>query len=261
MIDIALAPRVYLSVGPFLLTDANLGAFLATLILFLLVLAGFSRFSLVPTRLQVLVEGAVSVVHDRLSVAFGNEKDARAFLPLFVSLLFFIFVANQLTLLPFLFDIVWGGSALFRQPTADLSGTLTLALLVIITANILAFTTSPWGHLRTFFSFEGFFRARSAQEFFQAFIDFLLGLLNIVGEFAKVISLSCRLFGNVFAGNIIVLVLAGITVVTGYILPIPFLVLSIFSGLVQAYVFTALSMEFTIGPLVGARAYADEAKR
>lgn len=260
MIDVVLAPREYVTWGPFMITDANLGGLISTFLLVLLVAFGMKKFTLVPTRLQVIVEGAIDVVYSRLLSAFGNDKDVRSFLPLFVSLLFFIFVANQLTLMPFMFDILWGDAALVRQPTSDLSGTIVLAALVVITANILSFRASPWGHVRTFFPLDTLFRARSFGAFFQACIDVALGLLNIIGEIAKVISLSCRLFGNIFAGNVIVLVLAGITAFTGYIVPIPFLVLSIFSGLVQAYVFTALSIEFTLGPVLGARAYREAVK-
>jgi F-type H+-transporting ATPase subunit a len=258
MIDVVLAPRTYFQLGPFLITDANLGALIVTVLLLMFVAFSYRRFSLVPTRLQVIVEATITNVYDRLRQALNSDQVARQYLPLFITLLLFIFIANQLTILPFLFDIIWNDATLIRQPTSDLSGTLTLSLIVVLSANILAVMISPWGHLRTFFPVDNLFKARSGQEVMRASIDLALGLLNIIGEFAKVVSLSCRLFGNIFAGNVIILVLAGLSTVTGFILPIPFLILSIFSGLVQAYVFTALSMEFTLGPVVNARDFMQQ---
>jgi len=77
-----------------------------------------------------------------------------------------------------------------------------------------------------------------------AFLEFFLGLLDIVGEFAKLASLSTRLFGNVFAGSIIVGIIGGITTYTQLLVPIPFVILGILSGVVQAFVFAMLAILF-----------------
>jgi F-type H+-transporting ATPase subunit a len=61
---------------------------------------------------------------------------------------------------------------------------------------------------------------------------------------AKVISVSCRLFGNLFAGDVMVAVIISLSKFTEFIVPIPFLFLGIFSGFVQAFVFTLLSLQF-----------------
>ena len=72
----------------------------------------------------------------------------------------------------------------------------------------------------------------------------MLGLLDIIGELAKVISLSARLFGNILAGELIILIIAGLAAFTPFFIPIPFFVLSIFSGVVQTFVFVLLSIGF-----------------
>ena len=75
-------------------------------------------------------------------------------------------------------------------------------------------------------------------------LQLFLGVLNIIGELAKVISLSARLFGNIFAGEVMVGVIAGLSFYTMFFVPIPFIFLSIFSGIVQAFVFSYLSLSF-----------------
>ncbi|HMR01506.1 MAG TPA: F0F1 ATP synthase subunit A, partial [Candidatus Gracilibacteria bacterium] len=81
----------------------------------------------------------------------------------------------------------------------------------------------------------------------QALLDIFLGLLDIVGELAKVISLSARLFGNIFAGEVMVVVIASLSVFTRYIVPVPFYLLGLLSGLIQALVFAVLSLSFIAG--------------
>jgi F-type H+-transporting ATPase subunit a len=97
-------------------------------------------------------------------------------------------------------------------------------------------------------------------DFFTAFVEAFVGLLNIVGEMAKVVSLAARLFGNVFAGNVMVVVIIGLSAFTQFLVPIPFLVLSIFSGLVQAFVFTLLSIQFIALSIDGAMDEEEESQ-
>ena len=86
-----------------------------------------------------------------------------------------------------------------------------------------------------------------------AFLEFFLGLLDIIGEVAKLASLSTRLFGNMFAGSIIVLIIGGLASFTQFIVPMPFIVLGILSGFVQAFVFVMLSIIFISSTLQGAQ--------
>ena len=76
---------------------------------------------------------------------------------------------------------------------------------------------------------------------------------------AKVVSLSARLFGNIFAGNVMVAVVIGLSAFTQFIVPLPFIVLSVFSGLIQAFVFMLLSIQFIALSIDGATPEKDEA--
>ena len=124
---------------------------------------------------------------------------------------------------------------------------MALAIIVFMVTQIVAFTISPLHYFGSFIKVGEIFKARSVSAFFKALLDVFLGLLDIVGELAKVISLSARLFGNVFAGEVMVAVIAGLSDYTQFIVPMPFYVLSAFSGLIQAMVFAILALSFISG--------------
>ncbi len=261
--DISIPARAIFELGPFVVTDAVLGSLLASLFLVAFSVLVAMRFSVIPTRLQVGFEFITDYVMDLLVNAFGDRGRAESFFPLFVTLLLFLAVANQLTLVPFIFEITQsvadGGQVdLFRQPTSVLALPLALALMVVVIANVMALRISPIRHLSGFINVKGIVGARSVGELFNGFVDFFVGLLNIIGELAKIISLSARLFGNVFAGNVMVAVIASLSVFTVYIVPLPFIVLSTFSGFVQAFVFMLLSMQFIAMSIEGAMPPAEE---
>ncbi|MDQ5919617.1 MAG: F-type H+-transporting ATPase subunit a [Patescibacteria group bacterium] len=80
-----------------------------------------------------------------------------------------------------------------------------------------------------------------------------MGLLDIIGELAKILSLSARLFGNIFAGDVMILVIVSLSTYTQFFVPLPFLALSIFSGFVQAFVFSLLSIQFLSGTITSVK--------
>jgi F-type H+-transporting ATPase subunit a len=253
MLAVQLPAREYATLLGAPLTDAILGAVLCTAFLFLAGLWSARHFSVVPTRMQVIFEFLYSSVYSLLKDAFGSDWEARRLAPIFLSLMLFIALANQLALFPLIFEILYNDGPLFRQPTSDLSGTVALALAMVGGANIMAFYLSPANHLLSFFPINKVFAAHSFADLMNAFIELGIGSLNIIGELAKIVSLSCRLFGNIFAGNVMVAVIMSIAVFTQYLVPVPFLILGTFSGFVQAYVFMTLTIQFMSGSVNGAR--------
>lgn len=258
MADITLPARILFSLGPIPITDGFLGAVLVTLLLFGFMFAASRKFAIVPTRMQTAFEMVTEYILEQLETAFGDRKQAEDFYPLFMTLLLFIAVANQLMLLPFVFEITLSGGDLFRQPTSDLAQPLALSLLIFVLSNVMALRISPMKHLSNFINIGPLLKVRSIGDLFSAMIEFSIGLLNIVGEFAKVVSLAARLFGNIFAGNVMVAVIISLSTFTQFIVPIPFLVLSIFSGFVQAFVFMLLSIQFTALAIQGAKTEEEE---
>lgn len=248
--DISLAPRILFSLGPVQITDALLGAFVVSVALIIWGTWAARNFKLVPTRTQLALETVATYLLDSLESAFGSKVEARRYFALIFTLLLYIGVANQFTLLPFVFEITYNGADALRQPTSDLGGTFALSLIVVVLSHVVAIGISPIQHLKNFFPIHKFFAVRSVADFFYAVVDFFIGFLNIIGEFAKVVSLAARLFGNIFAGNVMAAVVAGLI---PFVVPLPFIAISIFSGFIQAFVFMLLSMQFIAITVAGAR--------
>ena len=124
---------------------------------------------------------------------------------------------------------------LFRAGSSDLSFTLALALCTVIYVQYMGFRHLKLGYLKKYINLSGP-------------IQCFVGLLEIVSELAKVISFSFRLFGNIFAGEVLLVVMLFLA---PYIIPIPFYGLEIFVGLVQALVFTMLTLVFLNGATIG----------
>ena len=244
---ISVAPETVTTVGDFAVSNAMISSFvvLAILMVFMVVLK--ARLKLIPGRTQVAMEGLLTFFYSGLVDAYGSEKRAQKHLPLILGLFLFILIANQFTIIPFVQSVTVGDTFLFRNPTSHFALPITLSLIVFFVSHIIAFTTSPIKHIGNFIKIGLFFKVRSFKDLGNAFLENFLAVLDIIGEFAKVVSLAARLFGNVFAGTVMVAVITGLSVYTQFVVPLPFWVLSIFSGLIQALVFAILAMSFISG--------------
>lgn len=115
---------------------------------------------------------------------------------------------------------------LFRAGTADLNMTLALGLLSVIMIQIFGFRFQGFRYLSKYFDFS-------------SPINFFVGILELISEFAKIISFGFRLFGNIFAGEVLLAVLLSLT---RLLAPVPFYGLEVFVGMIQAVVFAMLSL-------------------
>jgi F-type H+-transporting ATPase subunit a len=153
-------------------------------------------------------------------------------------LTFFIYIlfCNWIGLLPGFgsigFNEVQNGTKVFvpllRGATADLNTTLALALIAFFSIQYYGFAGQKLGYLKKFFNFS-------------SPVMFFSGILELISELAKIISFSFRLFGNVFAGEVLLSVM---TFLIPVIIPLPFVGLEIFVGLIQALVFSLLTLVF-----------------
>jgi F-type H+-transporting ATPase subunit a len=175
----------------------------------------------------MLVEGFYNLTE---SVA-GGERTPAIFS---ISLSFFIFIllANWSGLIPGLSSIGFYRNhqliPFLRAGTSDLNVTLALALVSAFATHIYSLKTiGIKSYLGRYFSLNP--------------INLYVGFLELISEVTKVISLSFRLFGNIFAGEI---VLATISTIFAFIFPLPFLLLEVVVGLIQALVFAMLTMAF-----------------
>ena len=234
----------------FTVTNALLTSWVVVIII--LVLSFFLRWKLkeVPGRLQnlfeIIVDGALGLC-DQVT---NNRILSLRIFPIAISVFFFILINNWLGIIPL------GGLGLIEQGehglafipflrggTADINTTIALAIMAVVGANLFGvFSVGLWK------TFNKYFNRKVLGEIFTkikkeptviivAPITFFVGLIEIIGEFAKVASLSFRLFGNVFAGEVLLVSMAALV---AYIIPIPFLFLEILVGVIQALIFSML---------------------
>ena len=124
-----------------------------------------------------------------------------------------------------------------RAPSSDLNLTLALALITMFLVQVFGFWSRGFGYLNHFFRF----KSLRTKGIAMGSIDIVVGLIEFISEFSKVISFSFRLFGNVFAGEVILIVISSL-VSLGAVLV--FFGLEIFVGMIQAFVFFILSVSF-----------------
>ncbi len=202
------------------------------------------KFSVYPSKLQVALEMIYDMIVDLVSNITGDAQRSKELFPLIAAIFLFLIVTNLITLIPGFAEITVGESSLFAHPTADINTTRGLALALVIFINLTS--VKEWGilsYLGKFFQFKqvylGFKKGFGAG--MTAIIEFFVGLLDIIGEIAKVISLALRLFGNMYAGNVLMIVLFGFV---AYLIPALWLTMNLFVGILQAMVFAALTASY-----------------
>ncbi|EKD93873.1 MAG: hypothetical protein ACD_28C00035G0010 [uncultured bacterium] len=245
--QIHLDPDILFTVGPVPVSNAMLSAFFVSFLLIVLGILVKTRIALIPGRLQMLIEIIVTFYLEKMEMALGSEKEARRLTPFIVTVALIVVISNQLTLIPLLGSITAGDVNLFKTPTAHYSLTIALTVLGLVSVHAIVFLKAPLRHLGNFFKFHLLFKMKSIKELPMVLIEIFLGLMDIIGEIAKLVSLSTRLFGNMFAGEVVVLIISSLLFATQFLFPIPFIVLSILSGFVQAFVFSILLGIFMSG--------------
>ena len=238
-IHISLKAEEIFHIGAFPVTNALLLSTISFLILSALAFFGRRKLALIPGKIQNLAEFAIEELLSLMDGVLGERRKSERYLPLVATIFIFILFSNWLGLLPGIGSIVLrppiGGASghettpLLRSPASDLNFTLALALITVFGVNLLgAIAIGFISHMKKFLDFRNP-------------ITFFIGILEFISELAKIISFSFRLFGNVFAGEILLTIIAFLV---PYVVPLPFLFLEIFVGFIQAFVFAMLSLVF-----------------
>jgi len=241
-------------IGSFPITNSIINGWIAVLFFVVLAFLVRNRTALIPKGLQNIVEGTVEFLLKEVEKVTGDKIRARKFLPIVGTIFLFVLFSNWIGLLPGTGSIgIWGEIhgeieliPLLRPAASDLNLTLAMALFAIITSHVMALiTVGPLNHISKFINLRGIIRSikHGPMAIIVAVIEFGVGLIEIVGEVAKVVSLSLRLFGNIFAGEVLITVMLGLL---AYILPIPFMFLELLVGAVQATVFAMLTLAYLV---------------
>lgn len=232
-----------LGITEFAVTNTLLSAWFASIVMILFFGLGAAKKSLVPGRFQSMIESMFEGILSFSSGVLGPEMARKAF-PIVATIFFFVLFNAWLALLPFyqfvgFIDPDTGQiqAHLMRSAGTDLNMPLALALISFAFVEYWGLRAHGVGYLRKFFAFGSVFR----RGFFQGLIDIFVGLLELISELIRIVSFTFRLFGNMTAGEILVVMITFLVplVVTNFVYGLELLV-----GLIQAVIFAGLTLVF-----------------
>lgn len=237
MIEISLKAEEIFHIGGFPVTNSLLLSAVAFVALIVLGAVFRKKIAIVPGAFQNTVEAIVEGFMKLMDSVLGSREKTEKYLPLVLTIFLMVVLSNWLGLLPGVGSIKIhtlqeGHDAfvpLFRAPSADLNFTVALAILSVLSVNI--FGVLALGFIR---HFSKFFTLKNPLYTF-------VGILEFISEFAKMVSFSFRLFGNIFAGEVLLIIIGFLV---SYLVPLPFLFLEIFVGFIQGFVFAMLTLVF-----------------
>lgn len=233
MEEISLKAQELFNIGWFHITNGLFLALLVSVVLIVFSVYFRGKVKMIPGKVQGVVEMGIEALLNLMKSILGTAEAAEKHLPLIATIFVFILTANWLGLLPgvgsFIFEKAHGGVPLLRSPAADLNFTLALAIASVLVTNFFGIVTlGIFTHAKKYLNFSNP-------------INFFVGILELVSEVSKIVSFSFRLFGNVFAGEILLMIMFFLM---PYIIPVPFLMLEMFVGLIQAFIFSMLTLVF-----------------
>ena len=242
-------------IGGFVITNSLMTSGLALIIIVTLSILVGRSIKKVPTGLQNALEMIVEGFLGIFDGVTGSRKKSLKFAPIVLAFFFFILINNWMGILPGVGSIgqivQTDEGKMFipylRGATADLNTTLALATLGVVLSHILGvLAVGWWKYLNKFINIKAFLdipgKIRKDPTILLVNpIKAFVGIIEVIGELAKVASLSFRLFGNVFAGEVL---LASMSAILAYGIPIPFLFLEVLVGLIQALIFSMLILTY-----------------
>jgi F-type H+-transporting ATPase subunit a len=237
---VPLAAEPVFNVGPLVVTNAMLFGMLAAIVVLSLFIVAARRSAKRPkSKFAFGIETIVDMLWGAIAENFsGSRERARKHLPLVITLFSFILINNLSGLVPGIGTVTVttadGVSPLLRPFTTDLNGTLALAVLTIGLVQFYAirelgiighlkhyFTNKPWNPMNLF-----------------------IGLIEVMGEFIRVVTLSMRLFGVIYAGEVLLHVIGELAGNFGWAATIPVYFMEIFFSVIQAYIFIMLTTAY-----------------
>jgi len=260
-------------IGEVYFTNTMLAVLIADAVLLLIaffVNRAVKSGEMVPKGISGAVEALLEALYNLTESTAG--KWTRAIFPWFATITLLVLIVNWMELLPGVDSIgilhhdehgyevqdlgfaativetpedehgeeLYGLIPYVRVTSTDLNFTVALALVAVFMVQVIGFRAQGLGYLTKFFNVKTFF---SVPIF--GVIDFIVGLLELISEFSKILSFAFRLFGNIFAGSVLLFVMGALLGQGGFgFFQVGFLMLEFFVGLIQAIVFGMLTMVF-----------------
>lgn len=235
--SVHVAPSAVTQIAGFSITNSILYGWISIAFIAVVLIIVARRVTIKPRGgLTQFIEAGAEFITNLVEGAFDDKKRARKYVPFFVTLFFFILLNNWLGLLPIVgegFHV--GETPLFRPFTADLNGTLAAGIFTMIFVYAASIKESG-GFIKYL---RHFFVGSPLNPLY-----FVIGLLEMLTDLTRAFSLSLRLFLNVTIGEIVIAVFSYLGHFAAPLTALPFTLVELFVGALQAYIFTVLSLMY-----------------
>ncbi len=232
-IHVALKPYV---VGEFFgipLTATMVTTWLTMAIIIIAIFFLHRKLTLIPGKLQSIAEMLIGGVYDYMADVLESHELARRYFPIVMTIFIFVLGLNWIGLLPGMTAIgFYHGEHLtpvLYPATTDLNITIAFAIIAFVTIEIAGVLAL------------GFWKYGNKFINFASPLAFLIGIIELFSELARLIAFSFRLFGNIFAGKTLIVV---VMFFIPYVLPVPLYAFEVFVGFIQAFIFAILTLFF-----------------
>ena len=216
------------------ITNTILMSFVVFAILGTLTFFVTKNLTLVPGRMQTLIETLFVGILDYMTETLEDANLARKLFPLILTIFLFIFTANIIEFTPGIGSIGWTHGdgefiPLLRSMNTDMNTTLALTIIAFVVIEVVGVATL------------GFLRYGKKFVNLSSVLGFMVGIIELFSEVARLVSYSFRLFGNIFAGELMILVIQHFVPM---VLPVPIMLFEVFVGFIQAAIFALLTLFF-----------------
>jgi F-type H+-transporting ATPase subunit a len=243
-ISVHLDPVIVTHVAGVPITATLLTVWLTMILLFAVAYFAGKKPTLIPSKLQSASEVLVGGAYEYIEGVLESKTLATKYFPIIMTIFVFVLAMNWVGLLPGVTSIGYyaGHGAdshfipFFYPPATDLNITIAFALVAFFTIEIAGvLAIGVWKYGGKFINFKG-------KTIGQRALNFIIGLIELLSELARLVSFSFRLFGNIFAGKTLLLVVMFLA--TPYVLPVPLIAYEFFVGFIQAFIFAILTLYF-----------------
>lgn len=242
-------------VGSIPITNTMLTAWISIAVLGIFFFLATRKMKLIPNRLQAMAESIINYLYG-FCTDIAGEKHGRKFFPLMATIFLFVITNAWMNLIPgygsILIDSEHGMVHLLRGANTDINFPLVLAVVSFVMVEYWGLKAlGVFHYLGKFFNFKKFFRGwkelftgkvkSGITDILMGAIDIFIGLIELMSEFIRLLSFTFRLFGNMTGGEIL---LISMLFLAPFIVAIPFYILEIFVGYIQALIFAGLTLVF-----------------
>jgi len=253
--EVTLYAEPIFHIGKFTVTNTLINSWVVVVLVVLIAIVIRKSIKKIPRGIQnafeIILEGAMNMADS----VTGDRRKTQKIFPIVFGIFIFILLNNWLGLLPGIGSVgfIERGAQesifvpFFRGGTSDLNTTLALAIFAVIGSNLFGIlTVGLWKYFNKFVNIRALAHipGKVKKEPSIAIVNpvkFFVGIIEIIGEVAKVASLSFRLFGNIFAGEVL---LSSMALIFAFVVPIPFIFLEIIVGIIQALIFAMLTLVY-----------------